>query len=103
MGEKEKLVALMKDVVFPAFPGGGLDVKVKNQLPEHGLEAIAEALIAAGVVFRDEEDAQSEWVPQYDYPGTYAVCAKCGVRCKGYVPNYKFCPECGRKMRRKVQ
>lgn len=55
MGEKEKLIALMKDVVFPAFPGGGLDVKVKNQLPEHGFEAIAEALIAAGVVVLDRE------------------------------------------------
>lgn len=47
--EREQLIALMKEVVFPAFPGGGLDVSVANQLPEHAFEAIAEHLIANGV------------------------------------------------------
>lgn len=65
MGEKEKLIALMKDVVFPAFPGGGLDVKLKNQLPEHGFEAIADALIAGGVLATPCKVGDTVWNVSY--------------------------------------
>lgn len=38
------------------------------------------------------------WIAQTDYPGTYAKCSECGCRCRGYVPNYHYCPDCGAKM-----
>lgn len=49
---KERLITLMKEVKFPSFPGGGLDVLVGNQLPEHAFETIADNLIANGVVMK---------------------------------------------------
>lgn len=49
---REKLIALMKEVKFPSFPSGGLDVSVANQLPDHAFEAIANHLISCGVTIR---------------------------------------------------
>lgn len=43
----------------------------------------------------------ARWVPQKESLGTYAKCSKCECRCKGYVPNYKYCPNCGARMDRK--
>ena len=41
---------------------------------------------------------RGRWIAQEDYPGEYAKCSLCGCRCQGYVPNYKYCPNCGAKM-----
>ena len=60
---REKIIALMKEVVFPAFPGGGLDVKFKDQLPEHGFRAIADHIIANGVTFATDNNVGGKWIP----------------------------------------
>lgn len=47
-----------------------------------------------------ENVRHGSWVAETDRHGNYAHCSLCGCRCKGYIPNYKFCPECGAKMDR---
>ena len=55
---------------------------------------VLESLPAADV----EPVKHGQWIAQTDYPGAYAKCSECGCRCRGYVPNYKYCPNCGAKM-----
>lgn len=38
------------------------------------------------------------WVAETERTGNYAHCSMCGCRCRGYVPHYKYCPDCGAKM-----
>jgi len=54
---KERLIAVMKSVKFPPFPGGDDDVRVEHQLPDHAFEAIAEAILADGFTRKDNADA----------------------------------------------
>ena len=50
MDQKKQIIKLIKEVKFRPFPnGGGLDVSVKHQLPDHAFEAIADHLIANGM------------------------------------------------------
>ncbi len=50
MDKKKQIVEWIKEVKFAPFPdGGGLDVSVKHQLPDHAIEAIADHLLACGV------------------------------------------------------
>lgn len=51
VGERDRMIALMKEVRFPPFPGGGLDVNVADQLPDHAFEAVVEHLMANGIGF----------------------------------------------------
>ena len=43
------------------------------------------------------------WVAEIDRMGNYAHCSECGCRCRGYAPNYKYCPNCGAKMDAEVE
>ena len=48
---RERLIELIKEVKYTPFKdGGGLDVRVEHQLPEHAFEAIADHLLAEGVI-----------------------------------------------------
>ena len=58
--------------------------------------------------FREKEDAARDeltepefgrWVAEWDRNGHYSHCSKCGCRCQGYAPNYRYCPGCGAEMR----
>ena len=50
MSQKKQIIELMKEVKFRPFPnGGGLDVSVEHQLPDHAFEAVADHLIANGM------------------------------------------------------
>lgn len=46
---KKRIIQLIKEVKFPAFPGGAADVSVEHQLPEHAFEAIADHLVANSI------------------------------------------------------
>ena len=51
MNERERLTELMKEVKFTPFKdGGGLDVSVRHQLPDHAFEAIADNLLESGII-----------------------------------------------------
>lgn len=54
---KQRLIALMKSVKFPPFPGGNCDVRVEHQLPDHAFDAIADIIIADGFTRMDNTDA----------------------------------------------
>lgn len=41
---------------------------------------------------------RGRWVAETERTGHYAHCSECGCRCAGYIPNYKYCPNCGSKM-----
>lgn len=48
---RERLIELIKEVKYTPFKDGcGLDVSVEHQLPDHAFEAIADRLLAEGVV-----------------------------------------------------
>lgn len=47
---RERLIKLIKEVYTPFEDGYGLYVRVEHQLPEHAFEAIADHLIAEGVI-----------------------------------------------------
>lgn len=48
---RDRLIELIKQVKFTPFKdGGGLDISVKHQLPDHAFEAIADHLLANGVI-----------------------------------------------------
>lgn len=38
------------------------------------------------------------WVAETERTGNYAHCSMCSCRCRGYVPHYKYCPNCGARM-----
>ena len=40
----------------------------------------------------------ARWVAERERTGHYSHCSKCECRCQGYVPNYKYCPNCGARM-----
>ena len=40
----------------------------------------------------------ARWVAEIERMGHYSHCSKCECRCQGYVPNYKYCPNCGARM-----
>ncbi len=53
-------------------------------------------------IFKDKADfaevVHGEWIAEYEREGNYSYCSICECRCRGYVPNYKYCPNCGAKM-----
>ena len=60
---RERLIELMKEVKFKPFrEGGGLDVSVKHQLPEHAFEAIADHLLSEGVIVPPVKVGQTVYV-----------------------------------------
>lgn len=62
MKDRDRLVELMKEVKFTPFrDGGGLDVSVKYQLPDHALEAIAYHLLVSGVIVPSCKLGQKVW------------------------------------------
>lgn len=99
--QKEKLIGLVKEVRYSPFPGGALDVSVANQLPEHAFEAIAEHLIANGVVVREK----GRWIAVNECCNHAKEfrCSACGetVDYGNYTRNcdYDSCPNCCADMR----
>lgn len=77
------LINLMKEVKFPAFPGGSLDVSVAYQLPEHAFEAIADNLIANGVTIFPCK--VGEWVHVNNCLGTVEEITYNSNGCTLYV------------------
>ena len=62
MKDRDRLVELMKEVKFTPFrEGGGLDVSVKDQLPDHAFEAIAYHLLESGVIVPTCKLGQKVW------------------------------------------
>lgn len=45
---------------------------------------------------------KGKWIAEVERTGTYSHCSECGCRCRGYVPNYKYCPNCGARMEETV-
>ena len=57
---RDRLIELIKEVKFAPFKdGGGLDVSVKHQLPEHAFKAIADHLLAEGVIVPPVKQGQT--------------------------------------------
>lgn len=94
MTDKEKLIELMKQVKFPAFPYGGLDVQVEHQLPQHGFEAIADHLITNGVKIQKEVHFYD--VGTDEFYGRWIRCSVCGSEMNPI--GSKFCCKCGAKV-----
>ena len=62
MNDIDRLVELIKEVKFTPFKdGGGADVSVKHQLPDHAFEAIAYKLLESGVIVPSCALGQKVW------------------------------------------
>ena len=56
INQKEKIMKLIKEVKYPAFPGGRRDFTMGIQHPDHVFELVAEHLIANGVVVMQQKE-----------------------------------------------
>lgn len=97
MTDREKLIALMKEVKYPSFPGRNPDYLFGTQHPDHVFVIVAEHLLANGVSVPQD----NSWIGgRYHerYIGSYEEqCSVCGEWSLEYDKPY--CPNCGKKLK----
>lgn len=80
---KQQLIDIINSVKYEAFAnqGGARDISVKDQIPEHAVEYLADALLASGHVTLPCEVGTSVWVVSMYYTSSWEVY-------EGYVESF---------------
>lgn len=97
MTTRDKLITLMKEVQYPAFPNGKPDYNFGTQHPDHVFQLVAIHMISNNVVIQEE----GEWINgRYHEQFQDSYEEQCSA-CKKWSLEYgkPYCPNCGARMR----